>query len=86
MMVNCFEFLLFANYSNKWFIHIISFKPHSNPSKYVFFKTSFCREGNRIAKSQELLSINSKNSIFIQISMTPSPMLFLLKLCNKYND
>ena len=33
MMVNCFEFLLFANYSNKCFIHIISFKPHSNLMK-----------------------------------------------------
>ena len=85
MMVNCFEFLLFANYSNKCFIHIISFKPHSNHNKYAFFKTSFCKEGNRIAKSQELLSINSKNNIFIQISMIPSPMLILLKLCNKYN-
>ena len=85
MMVNCFEFLLFANYSNKCFIHIISFKPHSNPNKYAFFKTSFCKEGNRIAKSQELLSINSKNNIFIQISMITSPMLILLKLCNKYN-
>ena len=77
MIVNCCEFLLFANYSNKRFIHIISFKPHSNPNKYIFFKTSFCKEGNRIAKSQELLSINSKSSIFIQISMTPSPILKL---------
>lgn len=29
MIVNCCEFLLFANYSNKRFIHIISFKPHN---------------------------------------------------------
>lgn len=29
MIVNCCEFLLFANYSNKCFIHIISFKPHN---------------------------------------------------------
>lgn len=75
MMLTFFEFLLCVSYSTKCFILTVSFIIHDNPEKY--FYNTIGKEGNRIARGQEL--VNSKIVILIQISMTPSFMFFLLK-------